>query len=442
MLAVIAILAGIAGRAARRRPAVGVASLVALGALGAIAALTRPSATAAWAIPSVAATLAGLAALRFLLGRLDDPASSPGPTGAPYALDRRAFVRGALTIAGISAATLVAGTAISNRRFGAGTSREAVRIPPPTDPAPPLPAGVNLDVPGITPFVTSNDTFYRVDTALLVPQVRAEDWRLRIHGMVERELELDHPALLARELVVRDVTLSCVSNEVGGPYAGNARWTGVLLRPILEEVGIDAGATQLVSRSVDGMTIGTPTAAVMDGRDAMLAVGMNGEPLPVDHGFPVRMIVPGLYGYVSATKWVVDLEATTFDAFDAYWVERGWEQAPDAVKTMSRIDTPRPLAELRPGTVAVAGVAWAQHRGIERVEVRVDGGDWAEADLGEVPSEDTWRLWVWRWDAAPGRHTLEVRATDGDGVTQPERRTPPFPGGATGWHSAVVTVAA
>ena len=440
MLVVIAVLAAFAGRAAIRRPRAGAVALMILGGVGVLAALTRPEATLAWAIPSIAATLAGLVALRFLLERVHpaEPSSASGEAG--YVLDRRSFVRGALTVVGVSAATFVAGGVISTRRFGADASRAAVRIPPPADVGPPTPPG--LDVRGISPFITPNDSFYRVDTALLVPQVRAEDWSLRIHGMVERELELDYETLLARELVERDVTLSCVSNEVGGHYAGNARWTGALLRPILEEAGLRPGATQLVSRSVDGMTIGTPAAAVMDGRDAMLAIEMNGEPLPVAHGFPVRMIVPGLYGYVSATKWIVDLEATTFDAFDAYWVERGWDQDPDPVKTMSRIDTPKGLAELRPGTVPVAGVAWAQHRGIERVEVRVDGGAWAQADLGDVPSDDTWRQWVWRWDAPAGRHTLEVRATDGDGVTQPERRTRPFPSGATGWHTVVVNVAA
>jgi DMSO/TMAO reductase YedYZ molybdopterin-dependent catalytic subunit len=258
--------------------------------------------------------------------------------------------------------------------------------------------------------------------------------------MVERQVQLNFDQLLARELVERDITLSCVSNEVGGQYAGNARWTGALLGPILEEAGVRPDATQLVSRSVDGMTIGTPTAVVMDGRDAMLAVEMNGEPLPIDHGFPVRMIVPGLYGYVSATKWVVEIEATTFEAFDPYWIERGWTEDPGPVNTMSRIDTPKPLVELRAGPTAVAGIAWAQHRGIERVEVRVDDGPWNTAELGQVPNVDTWRQWVWRWEAAAGRHTLQVRATDGDGVTQPQERIPPFPSGATGWHSVVITV--
>ena len=444
MVAVLTVLAAVAGVASLRRPTVGLAFLVGLGAVGVAAALTRPNATAAWALPSVVAVVAGAWVLRYLLRRATGApvrAAAPAPpTGAPHAFDRRTFVRGAVTMGGIAAVGGFVGAALGERRFGAVSSRAGVRIPTPGDAAPPLPAGVDLELADLTPFVTSNEDFYRVDTALFPPQVRSDDWTLRIHGMVDRPLEITYDQLLARDLVERDVTLSCVSNEVGGPYAGNARWTGALLRPILEEAGVHADADQLVSRSADGMTIGTPTAAVMDGRDAMLAVAMNGEPLPIAHGFPVRMLVPGLYGYVSATKWVVEIEATTFDAFDAYWVDRGWTEDPGPVKTMSRIDTPRPLAALGQGTVAVAGVAWAQHRGIERVEVRVDEGGWNVAELAEVPNVDTWRQWVWRWEATPGSHTLEVRATDGAGETQPEERMPPFPEGATGWHSVVVNV--
>ena len=280
---------------------------------------------------------------------------------------------------------------------------------------------------------------YRIDTALIVPQVSTDGWRLRVHGMVDREVELDFAQLLGRPMVERDVTLTCVSNEVGGNLAGNARWLGAPLAALLEEVGVDPRADMILSRSKDGMTIGTPTAVVMDGRDAMLAVGMNGQPLPAEHGFPVRMVVPGLYGYVSATKWLVDLELTRFDRETPYWVERGWvPKAP--IRTASRIDTPRSFTDLKTGRVAVAGVAWAQHRGIAKVEVRVDGGSWAQARLAEVPSADTWRQWVWEWAATPGRHVLEVRATDADGVTQPGRQQMPFPSGATGWHAVEVSV--
>jgi DMSO/TMAO reductase YedYZ molybdopterin-dependent catalytic subunit len=329
---------------------------------------------------------------------------------------------------------------VTGRRSSVAASRAAVRLPEPVSPAAPLARGTDLRLPGLTPFRTPNDGFYRVDTALVVPQVATEDWRLRVHGMVRTEVELDFATLLRRDLVERDVTLTCVSNEVGGPYAGNARWLGAPLADLLAEAGVDPRADMLLSTSVDGMTIGTPTAAVTDGRDALLAVGMNGEPLPAEHGFPVRMVVPGLYGYVSATKWVVDLELTRFADAEAYWTERGWaEKGP--VRTMSRIDTPRPFARVQPGRVAVAGVAWAQHRGIARVEVRVDEGPWKRARLAPVPSADTWRQWVWRWDARPGTHTIEVRATDADGVTQTARRADPFPAGATGWHSTTVTVA-
>jgi hypothetical protein len=257
--------------------------------------------------------------------------------------------------------------------------------------------------------------------------------------MVDRELTLRLPDLLARPLIARDVTIACVSNEVGGPYVGNARWIGAPLADLLREAGVHPEASQIVSRSSDGFTIGTPTAVVMDGRDAMLAVSMNGEPLPLEHGFPVRMIVPGLYGYVSATKWLVDLELTTLDAYDAYWIQRGWaKEAP--IKTQSRIDTPANGASLGPGTVAVAGVAWAQHRGIDGVEVRVDDGPWVAADLGTEDTVDTWRQWVHRWRATTGPHRITVRATDGDGETQTADLAAPFPDGATGYHTVDVEV--
>jgi hypothetical protein len=267
----------------------------------------------------------------------------------------------------------------------------------------------------------------------------AEDWRLRVHGMVERELTLDLEQLLARPLIERDITLTCVSNPVGGRYAGNARWIGAPLRPLLEEAGLDPRADQIVTRSVDGFTIGTPTAVAMDGRDAMLAVAMNGEPLPLVHGFPVRMLVPGLYGYVSATKWLTDIELSSFDAFDPYWVQRGWaERGP--IKTMSRIDTPTSFLEVPAGEVPVAGVAWAQHVGIDRVELRVDTGEWHEAELAGEDGIDTWRQWVYRWPATSGEHRLQVRATDRTGAIQTDDRAEPFPDGATGHHTIVVRV--
>jgi DMSO/TMAO reductase YedYZ molybdopterin-dependent catalytic subunit len=357
--------------------------------------------------------------------------------GAPASFDRRRFL---LTGAAGAVAAILAGGigAVLARRSRAEASRADVRIPPPVDAASSVP-GVDRSVPGLSPFFTPNEEFYRVDTALLVPGLEAEDWRLRVHGMVERELTLGYRELLARPLIERDITLACVSNPVGGPYVGNARWIGVPLRDLLEELGVHPDADQIVSRSADAFTAGTPTAVAMDGRDAMLAVAMNGEPLPLEHGFPVRMIVPGLYGYVSATKWLVEIELTTFDAFDPYWIRRGWaERAP--VKTASRIDTPRAGASLAPGPVPVAGVAWAQHRGIERVEVRIDDGPWTEADLAGAPSRDTWRQWVLRWDASAGEHRIQARATDGTGALQTAAEAEPFPDGATGRHTVLVSV--
>ncbi len=258
--------------------------------------------------------------------------------------------------------------------------------------------------------------------------------------MVDRELTLTFDDLLARPMVERVVTLACVSNEVGGRLIGNARWLGVPLADVLAEAGVHEGADQLVSRSYDGWTCGTPTAVVLDGRDALLAVGMNGEPLPVSHGFPVRMVVPGLYGYVSATKWVTELELSTFDAFDAYWVRRGWAAAgPDQDHEPHRHapEWRRPAA----GNVAIAGVAWAQHRGITKVEVQVDEGAWQEARLADEPTIDAWRQWAVDWQASPGTHRLRVRATDADGYLQTEEEADVVPDGATGWHTVFVDVA-
>ncbi|MEU2881049.1 molybdopterin-dependent oxidoreductase, partial [Streptomyces sp. NPDC007070] len=324
-------------------------------------------------------------------------------------------------------------------------SRDRVVLPRPGSPARPVPARAGLRIAGLSPFTTPNRDFYRVDTALVVPEIDATRWRLHIHGEgVRRPAVYSYDDLLHRDLIERDITLTCVANEVGGPYVGNARWTGVRLAELLAECGVrppsrGGRADQLVARSVDGMTLGTPVEEVLDGRDAMLALGMNGEPLPFAHGFPVRMAVPGLYGYVSACKWIEDIELTTFGSYDPYWVERGWaRRAP--VKTGSRIDTPKPFARPRSGTVMVAGVAWAQHRGIDKVEVRVDDGPWQQAHLAAEDTRDTWRQWSLPWRATVGGHTLTVRATDRTGRVQTEERARTLPDGASGWHSVVVTV--
>ena len=433
ILAVLVLLALVTGALAVRHRAVGLAGVALLGLVGAAAAATRPDAQALDPAPSLVGAVAGAGALILLFRPL---------TGTHQVTNderRRQLLVTGLWVAAAAVAAGTVGRLLNSRRGDVSASRAAVDLPAPASAAKPVPNGAELKLDGLSSFVTSNKDFYRVDTALVVPQVPTDGWTLKVHGMVDKEIELDFDQLLARDLVERDITLTCVSNEVGGKYAGNARWLGALLAPLLEEVGVHDGADMLLSRSTDGMTIGTPTAVVMDGRDAMLAIGMNGQPLPAEHGFPVSMVVPGLYGYGSATKWLVDIELTRFDEATPYWTERGW--APKApIKVMSRIDTPKPFAQLKRGRVAVAGVAWAQPRGIDMVEVRVDGGRWSRARLADVPSTDTWRQWVWEWDAAPGSHDIEVRATDRTGLTQPERRTAPFPSGATGWHSTAVTV--
>jgi DMSO/TMAO reductase YedYZ molybdopterin-dependent catalytic subunit len=294
-------------------------------------------------------------------------------------------------------------------------------------------------VPGLSQQYTPNDDFYRIDTTLSPPRVNLDGWVLRVDGMVERPLALDYDGLLGEALVEADERLVCVSNEVGGRLVGNARWLGVPLAHLLARAGVHPEATQVVGRSVDGWTAGFPTSVALDGRAALVAVGMNGEPLPAAHGFPARLVVPGLYGYVSATKWLAELELATWDDFDAYWIVRGWSKE-GPIKLQSRIDVPRNRAALRAGRHAIGGVAWAPTRGIAGVEVRIDGGEWRAARLADEVHADTWRQWVYDWDAAPGRHDLSVRAVDGHGAVQTERRRPPQPDGATGHHTVRVTV--
>ncbi|MEI7034334.1 molybdopterin-dependent oxidoreductase [Streptomyces pratensis] len=448
ILVVLGLLAVALGLVALRYRRAGAVGVLAFGVVGAVAATSRPdSVSLTDALPSLMGALAGAGLLHWLIGRLRPSGSTtPSAAGPEPAWDRRGFLLSAAAAAAASTGAGGLGLALGGSRArDAVASREAVVLPAPASPAPAVPGGARPRVAGVSPFVTPNKDFYRVDTALVVPKVDATTWRLRIHGRgVGRPLTLGFQDLLDRELIERDITLTCVSNEVGGPYVGNARWIGVRLADLLREAGVrppsrGGGADQLVARSVDGMTLGTPVEDLMDGRDAMLAVGMNGEPLPLDHGFPARMVVPGLYGYVSACKWIEDIELTTFDAYDPYWVKRDWaREAP--VKTQSRIDTPKPFARPAAGAVMVGGVAWAQHRGIDRVEIRVDDGPWQRADLAAEHTTDTWRLWSFPWKATPGGHTLTVRATDRTGTVQTEKRTGTVPDGASGWHSVVVTV--
>ncbi|MEV0259881.1 molybdopterin-dependent oxidoreductase [Streptomyces sp. NPDC050617] len=448
IVAVLALFAMALGALAPRFRRAAPAGVLVFGAVGALAATSRPDSPGALdAVPSLVGAVAAAVVLYLLASRLPSPGAAAAMPGEGSGVDRRGFVLG---LAGATAAAAVAGplgrslNAADAER--AAESRAGVRLPAPASPAPPLPRGVDLKLPGLTPFTTPARDFYRVDTALTVPRVDVGGWRLRVHGRgVGKPLTVTFQDLLRRPLIERDTTLTCVSNEVGGPYVGTARWLGVPLADVLREAGVRAPsrggpADQLVARSVDGMTLGTPVETVLDGRDALLAVGMNGAPLPFEHGFPVRMLVPGLFGYASACKWIKDIELTTFDAYDPYWVRRDWA-AKAPVKTQSRIDTPKPFANVKAGAVTVAGVAWAQHKGVDGVEVRVDDGDWQRAELAAEAGVDTWRQWSFAWRATPGTHALHVRATDRTGYVQTAERTRTIPDGASGRHSVVVTVA-
>jgi DMSO/TMAO reductase YedYZ molybdopterin-dependent catalytic subunit len=440
VVVVLIVASALLGIAALRHRWIGDLGVAAFGVIGVVAAMSQPDASTTWVLPSVVGALAAWIAFRELWRAAQPEETHPmGGAAGEGALDRRRFLKAAaVTGAGAVAAQGFA-LALAPRFMAGDISRASTKVPVPADPASPVPPGASLKVPGLSPFFTPNSDFYRVDTTLFPPQIAADKWRLRIHGMVDHEMTIDYGQLLAREMVERDITLCCVSNPVGGPYIGNARWIGALAKPLLEEAGVHPGADQLVMRSPDGMTIGAPVAALMDGRDAMLAVAMNGQPLPVEHGFPVRMVVPGLYGYVSACKWIVDMELTTFAAYDAYWVPRGWSQQ-GPIKTESRIDVPIPGAVKPAGTVVVAGIAWAQHVGISKVEVRVDNGPWHEAELSTQDTLDTWRQWRWEWPATKGTHVVQVRATDANGVTQTSVAATPAPNGATGWHQSQVTI--
>ena len=445
VLAMVAVVAAVAGIVGVRRPRLAVAVFGVLGLVAALAALTDRAATAGPVlrlVPAVALLLVGVASLVALLRAVDgQPARRPSEEAGPIpttATDRRRFL---ITAGAVAAVTIVGG--VVARGYGglaAAASRAGIRLPKARRPAPPVPNGVTVGVEGVTPYLTANAAFYRVDTALQVPDVPVDGWRLRVHGMVDRELSLSYDDLLARDLVERRVTLTCVSNPVGGDYLGNAVWLGVPMHELLEEAGVKPGADAVKSTSADDFTAGTPLAVLLDKqRGAMVAVGMNGEPLPLKHGFPARMVTPGLYGYVSATKWLVDLEATRFADFKAYWTTRGYS-AVAPIKPSSRIDVPRSFAHVKAGRTPVAGVAWSQARGVDRVEVRVDQGDWHIAELGTQDGVDTWRQWVWHWNATPGNHTIEVRATDATGYTQTSTPAPIAPNGSTGWDSVNVTV--
>ena len=441
VLVVIATIAAIAGTLETQRRPLGSALIAAAGILGCIAVLSRQGASALDTIPTVAGAVCGVAALRLLIRRfwpgLGDPEDSADYDG-PDAGRRRLVVFGLL---GFGVVSGVAGAVITRLVHSVAADRKNFTLPRPRTVAPPIPADVQPSGVALPSFITSSADFYRVDTALSVPQLSHGDWRLRIHGMVDRAATYSFGDLADFDVVEMATTLTCVSNPVGGKLISTGVWTGYRLADLLAVAGVHADADMVLSTSIDGFTAGTPVDALTDGRDALLAVGLNGQPLPVEHGYPARLVVPGLYGYVSATKWVVDMELTRFDRAEAYWTRQGW--APRGpIKTESRIDVPKGGQKVPMAPVVFGGVAWAQNRGVRAVEVRIDDGVWQPAELGASYSNETWRLWRFPWQAkSPGKHTITVRATDNTGAAQTADQVGTVPDGATGWHTVDFTVA-
>ena len=446
------------GLCERRWRSVGVAGFVVLGVVVAVIAPMRADAAPLSWLPALLAGIVAAIVLRMLVRRLPEPASVPnseagavsgsaaGSGSAQHAAtavgdgtSRRRFLAWTIGTAAIGILAAVAATAGRAGSVAVGAVRSALHLPKPAKPAPPVPAGAALKVDGITPLLTPNADFYRIDTALIVPQVDPAQWKLRIHGLVAHEVTLTWDELLALPLVESAATLSCVSNDVGGDLVGNALWLGYPIRELLAKAQPSADADMVLSTSVDGFTAGTPLETLTDDRNALLAIGMNGQPLPFEHGFPVRMVVPGLYGYVSATKWVTDLEVTRFDRATAYWTDRGWSPR-GPIKLSSRIDVPRPNRAISAGDTVIAGVAWQPHEGISGVEVQVDDGPWQRAELAPAISADTWVQWRLPWSAAAGQRVLRCRAIGADGTVQTAQMAPPAPDGATGWHTVGVTV--
>lgn len=444
--AAVVVAAAIAGVLQLIRPPLGQVLLIIAGGLTLAAIVTRAGATPLAAVPTLAGILVAVIVMHLLFSRLRGwrtaRASEVRGTASearPGALERRGFFRVAL-ITAVGAAVVGTGARLVNAATSSLTRvREALRLPTPRSTVT-VPAGAELDIEGLTPLYTPNANFYRVDTALTVPNIDPSTWALKVTGMVDQEVTLTLQQLFDMGVDEYGVTLTCVSNQVGGDLVGNAKWLGVPIRDVLALAGVQSGADMVLSSSIDGYTASTPLASLTDdGLDAILAVGMNGEALPFEHGFPVRMVVPGLYGYVSATKWLTELKVTTFAADEAYWTPRGYSaQAP--IKMSSRIDSPRIGAPVPSGATKIAGVAWAQTIGIEKVEVRIDNGDWQAATLSTPVNLDTWVQWFVDWEAQPGSHYVAVRAVDRNGMVQIEDRAPVAPDGSSGWQRTLINV--
>lgn len=438
IVAVTLVIGWFTGRSSAERPAVIVVAFGLAGAVGVGAQLTEPNVEPGLAVATTLVSMGmGLAAWAGIV-QWTKPRNDV-TDGDWEDLGRRRLMLGLAGAATVTVVTISVGRARLRSRAQAAIA--ALELPVPIESAPDPTDVHDFGLPRVPPIVVGNATFYRIDTALVVPTIDPEEWTLTIKGMVDREVELSYRDIMEMPLVERYVTLSCVSNEVGGRLVGNALWTGVPLPDLLDLAGVRDGADQIVGRSVDGWTAGFPTELAFDGRDALLAVGMNREVLPANHGFPARLVVPGLYGYVSATKWITEIELTTWDGFDGYWIPRGWAKE-GPIKTQSRIDRPRMREKVPRGSYPVAGVAWAPTKGIRTVEVQIDGGEWQPARISEPLSDAAWVQWVVEVDWEPGEHEITVRATDGTGFTQEPGPVPPQPDGAEGWDTVVFEVEA
>lgn len=442
-LVLLALAAAALGILVQRRPGSALLAVAAIGTFAGYATLRGPAAPVAALLPALAVTVVAAATLLVLAtGLANRPPPLPVAASALTPLSRRSFLTMAATVAVGAAVTATAGRTLI-RTFDVQAARAELGLPEAAERVDlPLPDDVGFEADGAAPFVTSNEDFYRIDINIEPPQVDPETHVLEVTGMVDRPLSIPLRDLLQRDLVEVPITMTCVSYEIGGDLVDTALWRGIRLRDLLDEAGVDPDADQIVGRSVDGYTCGFPVEAAYD-RETLVVVGMNGEPLPVEHGFPLRLVTPGIYGYVGSTKWLAEIELTRFDAFDQYWVPRGYAaQAP--IETMARIDTPRGLQQVPRGEeTVIAGVAWAQTRGIERVEVRIDDDDWQEAELADAVNDVLWVPWRLRWTPQDeGRHVITVRATDGTGQVQVEERTGVRPAGATGWHTLPVQVGA
>ncbi|MEY4251418.1 MAG: hypothetical protein RL691_299 [Actinomycetota bacterium] len=432
----LATIAYIAGSFSITSPTPLVSAIVIFAFLGALSAIEQEGSNVSSILAPIMGAVIGIGSAVRLLGILTNrwlATSTPSPSRVPLGWDRRRFMRATAAVGATAVTAGIIGQSKERQRISAIESQRPDSLPPVSESLPP--SQISQDIS----FITPNDDFYRIDTALSFPNVNLEKWKLRIHGLVDQEITLSYADIAAMPQVEKVITICCVSNEIGGPYIGNAVWQGVYLKDLLLQAGVKPEAEQLFSRSLDGWTCGFPIELALDGRDALLAIGMNGEPLPLEHGFPARLIVPGIYGYVSATKWLSEIEVNKWSDESGYWIPRGWARnAP--IKTQSRIDVPRAGATITAGPTRVAGVAWAQHTGIEKVEIRIDGAEWNEAVLGDDISDDTWRLWTFDWQSTSGQHIIQVRATDKSGYTQTEIVTGVAPDGATGWHTREVSV--